>query len=125
GTDAIVTGRRRLHPALTAQCEIKSIGVDAWAKVPQAVTELRSLETANARAWNQIVERLAIPEFEIDSGVDVEAGLLKISSATSEVRKLAGLLEGGLTHFEDAAAELFPAAAPAARHAALRGVVAV
>lgn len=125
GTDAIVTGRRRLHPSLTAQREIKSVAVDAWARVPQAVAEFRSLETANAVAWNQIVGRFDIPEFEIDPGLDVEAGLLKVSSATSEVRKLAGLLEGGLTRFEDAAAELFPAATPDARHAALRGVVAV
>lgn len=123
---SVITGKRKLHPALGEQRATSSVAVDTWAKVSEAVATLQKEPQPDPDSWNTIVRNLGLEGLAIQgTHRDLGSGLLNLVSGTIEARKLAQILANGLVRFEQAASDLFPEASPAKRHAALRGLVAL
>ncbi|MHB2165628.1 DEAD/DEAH box helicase [Alsobacter sp. R-9] len=118
---AVIVGRRMLHPALRAPRPTERVGAEAWASLCEVVEKVAELDAGkwNAECRSRGLERFA--KLTPDEGPGET--FLTIASCLWEVRELARLLEAGVKRLDEAAAALFPEATPSLRARALRGVV--
>ena len=119
--DAVITGKRLLHSALSTTEAGIDVPAERWAALSRAIAALPA--NANAYDWNEACSTHECEAFHVAAEVDsLAAALFDVAIGCRVVATLAQRLEQGLASFEQIAHDLFPEAPDFAADA-LRGVV--
>lgn len=123
-SEAVVKGKRRLHPALLDGADGAPVDARSWAGVPKALASIETDTPLTPADWNAAADAHDLGVLRVsDSAADLGPALVDMLASRPEVRALARRLADEVVPFERAAADLFPAAEPQLRHDALRGII--
>jgi hypothetical protein len=125
--DDIVTGARRLHPALVEPPVVPAQPPEFWHRAQQALVAVREEPASEqVQRWNRSCAQGGLEVLQVPGTAPVLGPqLVETLRACADVQLVARTLEDGLQAFETVAARTFPAADHAARLDGLRGIVAL